>query len=90
MEFVLEVFYLKHAGPDAFGDDGRLIDVFHKVRPVIDELSRTFWNNYIMEQEVVVDESVCAYKGKYCRCRMYMPLKPDKFGILTYRQTFQP
>ena len=78
-------FYINHATPEAFGDDGRLKDIFHKVRPVIDELNRTFWHNYILEQEVVVDESVCAYEGKYCRCRMYMPLKPDKFGILTYK-----
>ena len=76
-------FSLNHAGPEAYGDDGRLIDIFHKVQPVIDELNRTCWNYYIMEQEAVVDESVCAYKGKYCHCRMYMPQKPDKFGILT-------
>ena len=78
-------FYINAAQPEDFDDKGVLLDKFHKVRPVIDKYRGLFRANWSPEQHLAVDESIVAYKGKFCPCRIYMPEKPVKFGIKLYK-----
>ena len=78
-------FYINAAQPEDFDDLGVLLDKFHKVRPVIDTYRGLFRRNWLAEQYLAVDESIVAYKGKFCPCRIYMPDKPVKFGIKLYK-----
>ncbi|KAB0800404.1 hypothetical protein PPYR_06144 [Photinus pyralis] len=55
-------------------------DKLHKVRPMITYLSDTFLNVYTPAQNLAVDESMVAFKGR-THLKQYMPLKPIKRGI---------
>ena len=78
-------FYINAVQPEDLGDDGTLLDKFHKIRPVINKYRGLFRTNWKPEQFLAIDESIIAYKGKFCPCRIYMPDKPVKFGIKVYK-----
>ncbi|PNF23441.1 hypothetical protein B7P43_G09117 [Cryptotermes secundus] len=58
-------------------------DRLYKVRPIIDSLVGKFRNTYIPEKEIAIDEGMIAWKGRLI-FRVYMPDKPDKYGIKAY------
>jgi Transposase IS4 len=60
---------------------GKVKDKLHKIRPLIDILSRTFVALVRAGAMWSIDESICPYRGKYCPCKVYMKDKPHKFGV---------
>ena len=52
---------------------------------MINKYRGLFRTNWKPEQFLAIDESIIAYKGKFCPCRIYMPDKPVKFGIKVYK-----
>lgn len=51
-----------------------------KIRPLVDLLIHKWQQAYYPGQELSVDESIIAYKGR-TNMRQYMPMKPHKWGI---------
>ena len=51
-----------------------------KILPFISDLSKSYSKNYIMSQNIAIDESMIAFKGR-SEYRFYMPMKPVKFGF---------
>jgi hypothetical protein len=55
-------------------------DKIHKIRPIMEILIRNWQSLYNPAQELSVDESIIAFKGR-TGMRVYMPGKPHKWGI---------
>ncbi|KAK3749026.1 hypothetical protein QZH41_006223 [Actinostola sp. cb2023] len=55
-------------------------DKLHKVRPVIETVSRTFQEEYDPSKYASIDEGMIKYKGRL-GFKQYMPMKPVKRGI---------
>lgn len=53
-------------------------DKLHKLRPVIDSLSKKFIS-IPMEEMLSLDEQICATKARH-HLKQYLPLKPHKWG----------
>ena len=53
-------------------------DKLHKLRPVIDSLSKKFLS-VPMEEMLSIDEQICATKARH-HMKQYLPLKPHKWG----------
>jgi len=49
-----------------------------KFLPFITSISESYSKNYIMSQNIAIDESMIAFKGRG-EYRFYMPMKPVKF-----------
>ena len=52
-----------------------------KIKPVLDVLEKTFFENYSPGQELSVDEAMIKYKGRVKRGKVKMPKKPIKEGF---------
>jgi hypothetical protein len=52
----------------------------YKVQPLMELLLNNWQENYYPGQEVSVDESIIAFKGRV-KMKVYMPQKPHKWGI---------
>jgi len=52
-----------------------------RIRPVLDVLSRTFFEGYAPGQELSVDEAMIKYKGRVKKGKVKMPRKPIKEGF---------
>ena len=61
-------------------DVGEMQNNLTKITPFISLLSESFTKNYIMSQNIAIDESMIAFKGR-SEYRFYMPMKPVKFGF---------
>jgi hypothetical protein len=48
---------------------------------MIDEVCDKFCSMWSPNQQMIVDEGMIMYKGKYCLIRQYMPKKPIRFGL---------
>ena len=55
-------------------------DRLHKIRPIIDHVSRTFMESYELSKEIAVDEAMVRFAGKLS-FKQYIPAKPIKRGI---------
>eukprot|EP00731_Ephydatia_muelleri_P017412 Em0010g510a len=55
-------------------------DRLGKVRPVIEEISKSLLHNYDVSRDVVVDEAMIPFKGR-SYLKQYLPKKPVKWGI---------
>ena len=55
-------------------------DKLYKLRPLLDILKASYYDNYHPSQELSVDESMIRFKGR-SSLKQYMPLKPIKRGI---------
>ena len=55
-------------------------DLSYKIKPVLDTLSRTFFEQYNPSQELSVDEAMVKYKGR-ATGKVRMPNKPIKLGF---------
>ena len=62
-------------------------DRLHKVRPIIDELRRSFKSVWSPERNLSVDESLVLYKGRL-QFRQYIKTKRARFGIKLYFYLF--
>ena len=58
-------------------------DALHKVKPILDELTSKFQNIYTSEENLTIDEGICAFHGRVF-FRVYMKGKPHKYGIKIY------
>lgn len=54
-------------------------DKLYKVRPLLDEMSRKFGENYTCTERVAIDESMVKFTGR-SSIKQYMPKKPIKRG----------
>ena len=52
-----------------------------KIKPVLDVLEKTFFENYSPGQELSVDEAMIKYKGRVKKGKVKMPKKPIKEGF---------
>lgn len=66
------------AAEPAHGQPG--YDKLYKVRPVIEHVTQSFAESYILSREVAIDEAMVRYTGRLS-IRQYMPAKPIKRGI---------
>ena len=73
--------YLNHAQQHHFDANGKLIDPYHKVRPLIDMCVKTWAENWVIGEFNSVDEGKVQYSGTMCPVRSYHPDKPIKHGI---------
>ena len=64
--------------------DGK--DVFHKTRPLIDVILKNTNDVYSAPKNLSLDESMIKYNGR-SKCKVFMPLKPIKFGFKVYSLT---
>ena len=55
-------------------------ELSYKIKPVLDTLSRTFFEQYNPSQELSVDEAMVKYKG-HATGKVRMPNKPIKLGF---------
>ena len=55
-------------------------DKLYKIRPLLDKILHSFKSAYIPGQNISVDESMIAFKGRLSWVQ-YMPKKPTKWGI---------
>ena len=73
--------YLHHSNnADMPARDSSNYDPLHKVRPMIEMLSRTYKHRYKPHCELSVDEAMIAFKGRHF-IKQYMPAKPTKWGL---------
>ena len=78
---ITKYMYLNHACAEHFDANGKLIDPYHKIRPLID-ICKTLWlENWNIGEYNCVDEGKVAYSGTMCPVRIYDPDKPIKHGI---------
>lgn len=66
--------------PVMAGDDAEF-DRLRKMRWLVTELQQRFKSNWNLHQQVMVDETMIPYKGKYCPVRQYMPRKPTRWDV---------
>ena len=81
---ITKYMYLNYAAADHFDANGKLIDPYHKVRPLIDICKQTWLENWNIGEYNCVDEGKVAYSGTMCPVRIYDPDKPIKHGIKFY------
>ena len=81
---ITKYMYLNHATAQHFDTSGRLIDPYHKVRPLIDVCKKLWLENWNIGEHNCVDEGKIAYSGTMCPVRMYDADKPIKHGIRLY------
>jgi len=81
---ITKYMYLNHANATHFDTNGRLIDPYHKVRPLIDLCKRVWLENWNIGEHNCVDEGKIAYSGTMCPVRMFDPDKPIPHGIRLY------
>ncbi|XP_028167065.1 piggyBac transposable element-derived protein 4-like isoform X2 [Ostrinia furnacalis] len=62
--------------------DGQ-IDILSSILPIIDHLNSRFQNNYILGQNICINESLTLWKDKL-RFKEYIRSKATKFGIKTF------
>ena len=55
-------------------------DPLYKVKPLLDDISETFKQNFQPGREVSVDEAMISFKGRLY-FKQYLPMKPNKWGI---------
>ena len=81
---ITKYMYLNYAAAEHFDANGKLIDPYHKVRPLIDVCKKLWLENWNIGEFNCVDEGKVAYSGTMCPVRMYDPDKPIKHGIKFY------
>ena len=71
----LQIFWMLHVGEgDAKVD---------KVKKLCDALIHNFQANYTSNKNLVVDETMVGFKGRFS-AKQYMPNKPTKYGIKAF------
>ena len=60
-------------------------DPLFKIRPIIDNLQKSFVNNWTTSSSVTVDEGMIPTRSPKSRMRVYMPNKPIKWGIKVWK-----
>jgi len=78
---ITKYMYLNHASAEHFDANGKLLDPYHKVRPLITLCKKTWLENWNIRQWNAIDEGKVAYSGTMCPVRIYDPDKPIKHGI---------
>lgn len=79
-EFMRRYIHLSDGTRENFHDDP-----LHKIRKVLDILSKNLGNAWIAGDKVCVDESMIKYMGRAVTFIQYMPLKePIKHGIKVF------
>ena len=78
---ITKFMYLNHAQQHHFDANGKLLDPYHKVRPLIDACVKTWAENWVIGEFNSVDEGKVQYSGTMCPVRSYDPDKPIKHGI---------
>ena len=81
---VTKYMYLNYAAAEHFDANGKLIDPYHKVRPLIDLCKKTWLDNWNIGAYNSIDEGKVAYSGTMCPVRSFDPDKPIKHGIKFY------
>ena len=81
---IKKYFYINHAQPNAFDDNGKLIDPWHKLRPFIVELQDNLLKNWNIGQWNSIDEGKIAYHGCCCPVLTFDRAKPIKWGMKVY------
>jgi len=61
--------------------NGKLLDHYHKVRPLIDLCTKTWYENWVINEWNSVDNGKVQYSGTMCPVRLFDPDKPIKHGI---------
>ena len=78
---VTKYMYLNYAAGEHFDANGKLLDPYHKIRPLIDICKQTWRDNWFIGEFNAIDEGKVAYSGTMCPVRIYDPDKPIKHGI---------
>jgi hypothetical protein len=60
-----------------FPEASQAIDPMHKVQPVLNALTTRFRNVYTPEENLTIDEAICAFRGRIF-FHVYMKGKPHK------------
>ena len=55
-------------------------DKLGKVRPIMEHCSQVFYNNYLPNCQLAIDEAMIPFQGR-STMKQYMPLKPTKRGL---------
>ena len=78
---ITKYMYLNHAEAHHFNADGKLLNPYHKVQPLIDLCKRTWLHNWNIDEWNSIDEGKIQYSGTMCPVRSFDPDKPIKHGI---------
>ena len=78
---ITKYMYLNHAQPHHFNENGKLLNPYHKVQPLIDLCKRLWYENWIIDEFNSTDEGKVQYSGTMCPVRSFDPDKPIKHGI---------
>ena len=78
---ITKYMYLNHAERHHFNADGKLLNPFHKVQPLIDLCKRLWLENWNIDEFNSADEGKVQYSGTMCPVRSFDPDKPIKHGI---------
>ena len=81
---ITKYMYLNHAQEHHFDENGKLLDPYHKVRPLIDLCKKIWLENWYIGEYNSIDEGKVAYSGTMCPVRSFDPDKPIKHGIKFY------
>jgi hypothetical protein len=86
-EHITRCLHVASAPPSITDKDSPTYDKLHKIRWMLDEIRERFKSMWSPNQQMIVDEGMIMYKGKYCPVRQYMPKKPIRFGIKVWATT---
>ena len=78
---ITKYMYLNHAEAHHFNADGKLLNPYHKVQPLIDLCKRVWLQNWNIDEWNSIDEGKIQYSGTMCPVRSFDPDKPIKHGI---------
>ena len=78
---ITKYMYINHAQEHHFDAKGKLLDPYHKVRPLIDLCVHKWAENWFIGEFNSIDEGKVQYSGTMCPVRSYDPDKPIKHGI---------
>ena len=78
---ITKYMYLNHAEAHHFDGNGKLLNPYHKVQPLIDLCKQTWYDNWTIDEFNSVDEGKVQYSGTMCPVRSFDPDKPIKHGI---------
>jgi hypothetical protein len=80
-ELITRCLHVANAPPHITDPSSPTYDKLYKVRWMMDEVKDRFKAMWSPNQQLIVDEGMIMYKGKYCPIRQYMPYKPMRFGL---------
>lgn len=80
-ELITLCLHVANAPPNVQDSSSPTYDNLHKVRWIIDEVCTRFRSMWFPNQQMIVDEGMNMYKGRYCPIRKYMAKEPIKFDL---------